>query len=396
MKKDNGIKKRSFIKEFFSTEASSGIILGIAALIALIVANSPLSEAYFSFFDFKIGSLSLKYWINDALMAIFFFVVGLEIKRELTLGHLSSPSKAALPIAAAIGGMLIPALIYAFGNREAPASNGWGIPMATDIAFAVGVLVLLGKRIPFALKVFLLAVAIVDDIGAILVIAFFYTNEIRGAGLGIAALAFGISMLMKYAGVRSYILYTLAGTVVWAGFLYSGVHATIAGVLLGLLTPVNFPKQKNSEDAYSPLEELIHVLHPWVSFGILPIFALANAGVSLQGASFIETVSNPISLGIILGLFLGKPIGIFLACFVGVKFLRIKLAEGMRWLDIVGVGFLAGIGFTMSIFISGLALPGELEIYSKSGIIIGSLLSAGVGALLLFLSVSRKPTESGT
>lgn len=381
------------IKDFFKMEASSGIVLGIAAILAFVVANTGFSEAYFSFLKLNVFGLTIKYWINDGLMAIFFFMVGLEIKRELKLGHLSSPKKAALPFAAALGGMLIPAIIYSFLNPSGTAASGWGIPMATDIAFAIGVLALLGKRIPMSLKVFLLAVAIVDDLGAILVIAFFYTAEIKGAGLGIAAVAFGIATLLKYSGVRSYLVYTVVGVFVWAGFLYSGIHATIAGVLLGILTPTHYPSEHPEKETYSPLDELLHYIHPWVSFGIMPIFAFANAGINLKGVEIMSVLGSPITMGIVFGLLFGKPIGVFLLSFLAVKVGKVKLPEGMNFANITGVGFLAGIGFTMSLFISGLALPTELEVYSKTGIVTGSIIAGLIGAALLYFSPNPKKSS---
>ena len=331
-------------------------------------------------------------------MAIFFFLVGLEIKKELVLGHLSSPKKASLPLAAAIGGMIFPAIIYAILNPTPPGSNGWGIPMATDIAFAIGVLTLFGRKIPLALKVFLLAVAIVDDLGAILVIAFFYTNNIKGEGLALASLALGLATLLRYSGVRSYLIYTLIGTVVWVGFLYSGIHATIAGVALGLLTPTSFPTEKGSQVSYSPLEDLVHIIHPWVSFGIMPIFAFANAGVDLRGIDFFEVITNPISIGVIFGLLLGKPLGVFTVSYILAKFKVVTLPKGVHWGQIIGVGFLAGIGFTMSLFISSLALPTELEIYSKTGIIVGSIICGIIGAIIIKLTTkaNHKHYSAGT
>lgn len=376
------------LQKFVKMESSSGILLGISAILAFLLANSPLSSLYFSAFDTKILGLSLSYWINDGLMAIFFFVIGLEIKKELVLGHLSSPKKAALPIAAALGGMIFPALFYILINPSGPASNGWGIPMATDIAFAVGVLALFGSRIPLVLKVFLLTVAIVDDLGAILVIAFFYTSEIKGAGLGLAAVALGLATLMRFAGVRTYLPYVVTGTVVWVGFLYSGVHATIAGVLLGLMTPTKYPVEKGSLDTFSPLDDLVHKLHPWVSFAIMPIFAFANAGVSLQGMQITEVIMNPISLGIIVGLFIGKPVGIILFSYLSVLTGFAQLPEGLKWKQIISIGFVSGIGFTMSLFISGLAMSSELEVYSKIGIIIASILSGIAGSILLWFNFS--------
>lgn len=371
------------LSKFFKIEASAGILLGVVAILAFLVANSSMSSLYQSVLGTKILGLTLRYWINDGLMAIFFFLVGLEIKKELVLGHLSTPKKASFPLLAAIGGMVIPALIYAYLNPIQPNSNGWGIPMATDIAFAIGVLALFGNKIPLALKVFLLAVAIVDDLGAILVIAFFYTNEINGGGLAVASVALGGAALLRYSGARSYLVYTAFGAVVWWGFLISGIHATIAGVLLGLLTPTKFPSSKDSKDLYSPLEDLVHKLHPWVSFGIMPIFAFANAGVDLRGVDIIKVVTNPISVGVIFGLSIGKPLGVFGLSYLFSKLKIITLPEGVNWGQILGVGFLAGIGFTMSLFISSLALPTELEVYSKTAIIVGSLVSGVVGAIII-------------
>lgn len=377
------------IKEFLKVESSSGIVLGTAAVLAFIIANSSLSSLYFSVLDLNIFGLTLRYWINDGLMAIFFFVVGLEIKKELVLGHLNSPKKAALPMAAAIGGVLFPAAIYLAFNQTPPSSNGWGIPMATDIAFALGVLALFGKKVPLSLKIFLLAVAIVDDLAAILVIAFFYTGAIKGAGLGIAALALGAAAMLRFSGVKNYFYYVLIGSIVWVGFLYSGVHATIAGVLLGLLTPTKFPTDKNTNNTYSPLEDLVHKVHPWVSFAIMPIFAFANAGVNLTGVDFTEVIISPVSLGIILGLLIGKPLGVFLVSYLAVSFKLASLPKGLNWGHILGVGFLAGIGFTMSLFISSLALPAELEINSKTGIIFGSILSGLIGSFILKLFIKK-------
>ncbi|MCO5143848.1 MAG: Na+/H+ antiporter NhaA, partial [Oligoflexia bacterium] len=273
------------LESFVKTEASSGIILAICTIIALVLANSPVSEQYHSFLHIKILGLSIHHWINDGLMALFFFVVGMEIKRELLIGELSTPKQAALPIVAAIGGMVGPALIYYILNPEYPNVKGWGIPMATDIAFAVGVLSFFGKRVPFPLKIFLLALAIVDDLGAVLVIAFFYSKGISGPYLGFAALAIGAMVLIKRVGIRNYAVYWVIGAIVWFMVLKSGVHATIAGVLIGLLTPLEYPREKGSKETYSPLQDMIHHLHPYVSYGIMPIFALSNAGVTLGDTS---------------------------------------------------------------------------------------------------------------
>lgn len=378
------------LQEFFQLEASSGIVLGVAAILAFFVANSSLVAGYEAALATKFMGLTIRYWINDGLMAIFFFLVGLEIKRELVLGHLNSLKKAALPLAAALGGMIVPALIYAYFNRAGAGASGWGIPMATDIAFAVGVLALFGKAVPLALKVFLLAVAIVDDLGAILVIAFFYTASIKAMGLVGAAAAFALILGLRFSGLRAYWIYVLPGAAVWLGFLYSGVHATIAGVLLGLAAPIAFPAARGSAEKFSPVDDLIHYLHPWVSFGIMPVFAFANAGIDLRDIAISEVVLNPINVGIVLGLFLGKPIGVFLSCALAVSCGLATLPQELRWGHVLSIGFLAGIGFTMSLFISGLALPTDLEIYSKTGIILGSIVSGICGSLMLRIFLNRE------
>jgi len=429
------------IEDFLKTESSSGIVLMITAIVAMLWANSPFYESYQHFIEFPIGftfgdvffEKGLHEWVNDGLMVIFFFVVGLEIKRELMLGELSSPKKAALPIFAALGGMVAPALIYTFFNFGTSAHVGWGIPMATDIAFAVGVLSLLSNRVPFSLKIFLLALAIVDDLGAVLVIAFFYTDNISTAALGTAAFAFILTYMFRMAGVKNMLIYWALGIVAWICVLKSGVHATIAGVVLGLLTPVNafIPKQsigetlkelvtgivdelksdnesnhrlnlsterkihqlkKASTESISPLERLIHHLHPWVSFVIMPLFALVNAGVRIEGIHWSGFLHNHIALGVILGLFLGKPIGVLTACFLAVKFKLAHLPSGVTWLHMLAIGILAGIGFTMALFVSHLALGGhESETYSKLGILTGSVAAGILGSVfLLFFKPHRR------
>ncbi len=378
------------IHSFLHSEIAPGILLLFSAVVALLIANSPLSVFYNSVLQTNILGLSLQLWVNDGLMAIFFFYVGLEIKKELLVGHLSSPKKAALPVAAAIGGMVIPAALYAIFNYSDPVGiKGWGVPMATDIAFAIGLLTLFGKRVPTSLKVFLLAIAIVDDLGAILVIAFFYTSEIRGAGLGIAAGAIGVAMLFRYAGVRSFITYTIIGSVVWLGFLYSGVHATVAGVLLGLLTPLKYPVQKGSNNNFSPIEDLLTKLHPWTGFAIMPIFALANSGVNLRGVDLISIVSHPVHIGIVCGLFIGKPLGVLLFSALAYRFNLATLPQDLKWPQIFAVGCFAGIGFTMSLFISSLALPTELDVYAKVGIMTASILSGVVGSILFKFTLKK-------
>jgi NhaA family Na+:H+ antiporter len=370
------------IEHFLALESASGILLAAFTVIALFIANSGLNNAYQSLLHTMIFGLSLQHWINDGLMAIFFFVVGMEIKRELVSGELASVKKAALPIAAALGGMIGPALIYFSFNPSGAALSGWGIPMATDIAFAVGVLSFF--RVPLSLKVFLLALAIVDDLGAVLVIALFYTKDIAAWYLVASALVILITLACRFWGVRAYAFYILLGVAAWFCVLKSGVHATVAGVIMGLITPLRLP-----ESDHSPLEELVTKLHPWMSFAIMPIFAIANAGVSLVGADS-SILSNPILQGVSLGLFFGKPAGILLACFLTVKLGLAQLPSGVAWGKLSAVAFLGGIGFTMALFISNLALPLEFEIYSKSGILLGSVASAIVGALLLKLALRSK------
>jgi NhaA family Na+:H+ antiporter len=377
------------IETFLKTEASSGIILALCATLAMIVANSPWAPEYFELLHVKFFGLSLQHWINDGLMAIFFFVIGMEIKKEILVGELSTVKKAVLPVAAAVGGMILPALIYFFFNPSAPSANGWGVPMATDIAFALGILTLFGKRVPLPLKIFLLALAIVDDLGAVLVIAIFYTKEIRIEGLLAAAGALGAMWFMRRMGIKSYLAYTAWGALAWFGVLFSGVHATVAGVLIGLLTPLTFKVSRESNTTYSPLDTLVHWLHPWVSFGIMPIFAFANAGISLSGIEVSELVQNPIHQGIALGLLVGKPLGIFIFSRVSVLLRWGSLPSGISWNHIWGAGFLGGIGFTMALFISNLALAPEFEIFSKTGIIFGSLLSGLAGSLILALTLRK-------
>ena len=374
-------------------EAIPGLILLTVAVVALIFANSGLAEIYFSLINFKIGSLSLQLWVNDALMVIFFFMVGMEIKRELIQGELSSVKKATLPLAAALGGMIIPALIYVYLNPEAPNHSGWGIPMATDIAFALGALSLLGQRVPKSLVIFLMALAVIDDLGAILVIAFFYTSQIKVAALGFASLGLFAILAMQFYKIKNYGLYILVGIGIWSAFLISGVHATIAGVLIGLLTPIHFSDEKNPHGHYSPINELVHWLHPWSNYFIMPVFAFFNAGVALGDLGLNELVTHPINQGVLLGLFLGKPVGITVFCLIAVLSGLAVLPKGVRWTHIIGVGMIAGIGFTMSLFISSLALTSEQEIYSKTGILIGSLMAAILGFLFLRF-LTGKTTDS--
>ncbi len=383
---------RKPLESFIHTESASGIVLAVCTVLALIIANSGFSSAYFDFLEQKVLGLTIHHWINDGLMTIFFFVVGMEIKRELVAGELRTLKKAALPIAAALGGMVVPAVVYLALNSRGGVPAGWAIPMATDIAFALGVLTLFGKRVPLSLKIFLLALAIVDDLGAVLVIAFFYTEEVRGIGLSILAASLISIWLLQRFRFRTYLPYLVFGVIAWGGTLYSGIHATIAGVLLGLLTPNLVSSGLNNESDFSPLDDLIHILHSWVSFGIMPIFALANAGVSLRGADFGEILSSPIFSGVSLGLLLGKPIGIVFFSYLAVRFGFARLPEGLRWSHVTGVSLLAGIGFTMALFISGLSLGIEHAIFAKSAILAGSLLAGVLG--YIWLTLAFRKTEA--
>lgn len=412
---------RPFVR-FLHIESASGIVLLVCTAIALGLANSPWAEAVAEFWKthlrISIGPWaldeSLLHWVNDALMTIFFFVVGLEIKREIVTGELRDPRKAALPIMAALGGMIAPACIYwlALGGR--PGESGWGIPMATDIAFVVGFLALLGSRVPFSLKILLLSLAIADDIGAVLVIAVFYSTNISFGALMLAALGFGVVYFLNRIGVRRVAIYVVVGGFIWLAFLKSGVHPTIAGVLLGLLTPATawvgdralidlvadvlntLRTDQDGKPEYhhrpllgqletavsestSPLERLETGLHPWVAFVIMPIFALANAGVTVQ----LEALSHPVALAVAAGLVLGKPIGIVIFSWLAVRIGFARLPSGVNWQVMIGAGFLAGIGFTMSLFIASLALPIDLLDAGKIGTLAGSAISALIGCSLL-------------
>lgn len=380
------------IKTFLKTESASSIVLLSCALIAILTANSSAAEAYFQFFKVEIFGLSVQHWINDGLMAVFFFVVGLEIKREILVGELSNLRKAALPVIAAIGGMVVPALIYFLINQNR-GTNGWAIPMATDIAFAVGILSLLGNRVSASLKLFLLSLAIVDDIGAVLVIATIYTKELRVVGFLIVVAAVLAILLARRFSIKSYFLYITLGVVLWFGVLYSGVHASIAGVILGFLTPYSFKAEKHSSRTFSPLEELNHKIHPWVSFGIMPIFTLANAGIPLSLASAAKSYLNEISSGVFFGLVIGKPIGIMLFSALAVRLRLAVLPSGVRWVQLLGVSCVAGIGFTMSIFIANLSLAYDEIIFAKMAVLAASLVSAIIGGAVLSLFLVRKKSE---
>lgn len=377
------------MEEFLQLESSSGILLAVCTVLAMIFANSPLRTAYEGLLHANLWGLSLHHWINDGLMTIFFFVVGMEIKREMVKGELSTPQQAVLPIAAAVGGMVVPALIYVFFNPSGSDSRGWGIPMATDIAFALGVLSFF--RVPFALRIFLLALAIVDDLGAVLVIAIFYTQEIAGPALGSAVALLAAMMLFRRMGVHLYAVYVVLGIAAWYAVMKSGIHATVAGVLIGFLTPLSYKARTGG--VFHPLTDLVHRLHPWVSYAIMPLFALANAGVPLEGVDFAAVISHPIHQGVALGLFFGKPVGIFFAAAVMVVLGMAKLPRDVSWIQLFAVGCLGGIGFTMALFISSLALSGGQEIYSKTGILLGSLASTILGGFIL-AAIRNRPAKA--
>jgi NhaA family Na+:H+ antiporter len=417
-------------QDFTDKQSSGGIVLIAATVIALAWANSPWAESYAALWHTKltvgVGDLSLSkdltHWVNDGLMAVFFFVIGLEIKREILVGELSSVRNAALPVAAALGGALVPALIYLAINTGTAGSAGWGIPMATDIAFALGVLALLGEGAPVALKVFLTALAIVDDIVAVLVIALFYTSDISWGALGVGAVFLAALVVANLLGVDRTLVYAVLGVGLWLCFLLSGIHATIAGVLLALTVPaVSFmdpgaflersryvldrfekagEKGENvlaneerqaalhalNHAAYKlepPLHELEHALNPWVVFAIMPLFALANAGVQL-GGGIVEALTSPVALGIVLGLVVGKQLGVTLFAWLAVKSGVAELPEGIGWRHVYGAGWLAGIGFTMSLFITDLAFSEDsLVEAAKLGILCASLIAGAVGWTIL-------------
>ncbi|HEC8330421.1 MULTISPECIES: Na+/H+ antiporter NhaA [Providencia] len=378
----------AIIRKFLRLEAAGGLLLIIAAIVALIMANTPLQGAYQQFLtipvSIKISDFGLDkpliLWINDFLMAIFFLVVGLEVKRELLEGSLAGRDKAIFPAIAALGGMIVPALIYLlFNGGNEITQQGWAIPAATDIAFALGVMALLGKRVPTELKVFLLALAIIDDLGVIVIIAFFYTSSVSMIALGLAALCIAILVTMNWRKVENTAAYLVIGLILWVCILKSGVHATLAGVIVGFLIPLRGTNQTK------PSEELEHVLHPWVVYLILPIFAFANSGVQLQGITF-DGLLSPLPLGVAAGLVLGKPIGIFLFSWISVKLGFAKLPESINLKQVFAVSVLCGIGFTMSIFITGLAFDGIDEVYStysRLGILIGSTVAAVLGYFML-------------
>lgn len=389
-------KFSSSLRSFFELEAAAGIVLGCAALVAILASNSWIAPYFHAFTHFP-GELNLGdgavvlrkplyLWVNDLWMAIFFFLVGLELKRELMIGELSDRSQLRLPIVAALCGMAVPAAIYSLINwGDSVAMRGWAIPAATDIAFALGVLMLLGRRVPLSLKVFLTAVAILDDMGAIVVIAVFYTENLSVGMLLAALLGVGILTVLNRSRITSVVPYVLVGIAIWIFVLKSGVHATLAGVVTALAIPMH------DKLGGSPLQRLEHALHPWVAFGILPAFAFVNAGVSLHGIS-AETLLSPVTLGITLGLLLGKAIGVFVGPMMLVVMGWARLPEGASVLQFFGLCVLCGIGFTMSLFIGGLAFEGqglEFERATKLGVLFGSLCAAVLGSIVLVLA-SRK------
>ena len=381
-------------KWFFKLEAASGLVLLISAILALIVSNSDLSNIYFETLDkyLFVGinnfgiKLSVLHWINDALMAIFFFFVTLEIKREFIEGELSNFKQAMLPIMGAIGGMVVPALVYIFINYgDTETLRGWAIPSATDIAFSLGVLSLLGSRVPISLKVFLTALAIIDDLGAIIIIAFFYTGDLKIHYLGLIVVAFILLLILNKFNVKNFILYLLIGIVMWDFTHQSGIHATIAGVLLA----TTIPHRKKPKE-FSLLIKIEHAISPYVAFGIMPLFAFANAGVSLEGLSLSSFMSK-VPLGILLGLFLGKQFGVFIFSYLSIKFKLAQMPSKANWINFYGVGVLTGIGFTMSLFVGNLAFVDNMSYMDgvKIGVLGGSLLSTLFGYFLILLSPKK-------
>lgn len=417
------------VRRFLHVEAASGAVLLACAVVALAVANSPLGPAFHQFWQTKLGvtlngwelSKPLEWWVNDGLMTIFFFVVGLEIKRELMTGELRTPRKAALPVVAAVGGMLVPAGVYLLFGHTGAAQRGWAIPMATDIAFVVGVMAAFGRRVPFGLKIFLLSLAIADDMGAVLVIALAYTDQLNLTMLGLAGGGFALTVALNLLGVRPVAVYAVVGAGTWLATYQSGIHPTVAGVLFGLLTPYRAWLSRDTlrlalddvagkvheqpeeieltpadvavlryaaREAVAPLQRLEDHLHPWVGFVIMPVFALANAGVVVNPAA----ITDRVSLAVAAGLLVGKPVGIVLFAWVAVRLKLAVLPTGVTWPLMLAAGLLGGIGFTMSLFVGGLAFPENVELLAaaKTGILLGSGLAAVLGAAVLAVSVRRE------
>jgi Na+:H+ antiporter, NhaA family len=410
------------LTRFFRIEASGGLVLLAFTAVALVLANSPLSTAYASFWQAPVGvrlgdfalEMPLLLWVNDGLMTLFFFVVGLEIKRELIAGELADPRKALLPVVAALGGMVVPAAVYSLCAWGGPGRHGWGVPMATDIAFVVGVLTLLGPRVPSGLKVLLLTLAIADDIGAVLVIAVAYSTGIAFWALVAAGGGLGLIVLLGWLGARGIAVSAILGVGLWLAFLHSGVHPTVAGALLGLLTPARpglgrrvlldvvsdlYARLRGQRgapqaapQAVSPLDQLEAALHPWVAFVIMPVFALANAGVTVE----VTALATPVALAAALGLILGKPAGIVLFSWASMRLGLTRLPDGVNWRAMLGAGCLGGIGFTMSLFIAGLAFDGVLRDQAKIGILAGSALSAAIGSSLLLCFLGKQPEAASS
>lgn len=390
------------LKEFLRLEAASGILLILAALLAMVSKNTPIDVYYNALLDIPVAiqvgdfviAKPLLLWINDGLMAIFFFLIGLEVKREILAGELSEPSRVVLPIIAAIGGMAVPAAIYSMINwGDEVAIQGWAIPSATDIAFALGVLALLGSRIPQALKLFLMTLAIIDDLGAIIIIALFYTVDLSFTSLLIAITSIVVLIALNRKGVLGLAPYMLVGFVLWAAVLKSGVHATLAGVLIAFFIPF----KKEPGETHTQLEKLEHDLHPTVAFGILPLFAFANAGIAFDGIT-IDSFLHPVPLGIAAGLFLGNQLGVFGFSWITIKLGISKLPEGVSWLQLYGVAMLCGIGFTMSLFVSSLAFEHHGSDYAnidRLGVLLGSCISGISGYIVLRFFVGKNNSTPG-
>jgi NhaA family Na+:H+ antiporter len=385
------------IKDFIDNDSASGILLILVTIFALVLSNSGLSDLYKSFLDIPVqvtfGALSidksLHLWVNDGLMAIFFLLIGLEVKREIVEGHLSSVSQIALPGFAAIGGMAVPAAVYLYFNAGNDAAvAGWAIPTATDIAFALGILSMLGKRVPVSLKVFLMALAILDDLGAIVVIAIFYTTDLSTLSITIAMLSLLVLIVLNLMGVSKKAAFFVVGTVLWVSVLKSGVHATLAGVALAFTIPLNAVDENGKK--VSPLKDIEHSLHFWVAFFILPIFAFVNAGVNF-GSISLDEMTGPVPMGIMLGLFVGKQVGVFGFSWLAIKLNLAQMPEGGNWMLLYGVSLLTGVGFTMSLFILSLAFP-EASLFQytdKLAILVGSFLSGVLGYAVLKYAISK-------
>jgi len=410
-------------RHFLHLESSGGVFLVLATIIALILANSPAAELVADFWHahavVQVGPVTvdetLHHWINDALMSVFFLVAGLEIKRELVAGELRDPKRAALPAVAAIGGMVVPALIYTLINVGGDGANGWGVPLATDIAFAVAVLAIVGKGLPSGLKVFLLSLAIADDIGAVVVIALFYSSSISFTWLGIAGGFIAMVMLMKRVDIWFVPAYVLVGFGFWLAMFESGVHATLAGVILGLMAPAVARRPDPTRvdvEATTPFavlrevlvdaketvpvtDRLIHILHPWTAFVVLPLFALANGGVAISGSGLADAAASPVTLGIVFGLVAGKTIGIVFATRIAVSAGLGSLPDGVTWTAVTGVALLAGIGFTVSLFITGLAFDDPVtQDNAKIGVLTASVLAAGLGSFVLRKAAADAAAEA--